>query len=74
MYLGTRAVILYIWVLNVLGAQDSLNVILPPGGRECFFDVIPAASPARSIEVFVPSGSNVDVLLEVTCRCGDDLI
>jgi hypothetical protein len=51
--------------LFVMGAHDSLNVILAPGGRECFFDDIPDGAPVRSIEVFVPSGANVDVLLEV---------
>ena len=49
----------------VSGALDSLNVILPPGGRECFYDDIPADAAVRKIEVFVPSGASVDVLLEV---------
>ena len=65
MSLRALTLILYMCVLNVLGTRDSLNVILPPGGRECFFDNIPMGSPPRSIEVFVPSGSNVDVMLEV---------
>jgi hypothetical protein len=48
-----------------VGIQDSFNFILPPGGKECMFDNIQSENGIRSVEVFVPSGSNVNLMLEV---------
>lgn len=46
--------------------KDSLNFILSPLGKECFFEDIEAGLGARSIEIFVPSGSNLNIQLEVS--------
>jgi hypothetical protein len=45
--------------------HDSLNFILPPLGRECFYEDIDVGLGARLIEIFVPTGSNLNLQLEV---------
>jgi hypothetical protein len=51
----------------VQGVHDSLNVILPPGGQECFFEEFAQDSAEREIDIFVPQNGNVDIILKVMC-------
>ena len=49
----------------VVAVHDSLNFILPPMKRDCFFEDFDTSSPTRTIEAFVQSGGNVHVFLTV---------
>jgi hypothetical protein len=53
---------------EVFSLHDSLNFILPPLGRECFYEDIDIGLGARSVEIFVPSGSNLNIQLEVMMK------
>jgi hypothetical protein len=60
-----------------MGVHDSLNMILPPGGQECFFEEFAQDSADREIDIFIPQNGNVDIILKVrrtflskyTCCC-----
>lgn len=45
--------------------HDSMNFVLQPMKRECFFEDFDKNSPARTVEAFVQSGGNLDVMLTV---------
>jgi len=45
--------------------HDSYNFILAPMKRECFFEDFDKNTPARTVEAFVQSGGNLDVLLTI---------
>lgn len=45
--------------------HDSLNFVLQPKTRECFYENFDSNSPSRTIEAFVQSGGNADVLLTI---------
>ena len=47
----------------VSGFHDSLNFVLPPKTRQCFYENFEPTSPTRTIEAFVQSGGNADVWL-----------
>ena len=49
----------------ISSVHDSLNFILPPRVRECFFEDFDKNSPTRTIEAFVQSGGNLDIILSV---------
>ena len=49
----------------VMGVHDSLNMILPPGGQECFFEEFAQDSADREIDIFVPQNGNVDIILKI---------
>jgi hypothetical protein len=49
----------------VMGVHDSLNMILPPGGQECFFEEFVQDSADREIDIFIPQNGNVDIILKV---------
>lgn len=49
----------------VMGVHDSLNFILPPGGKECFFEELVLDANPREVEIFVPHNGNVDILLKI---------
>jgi hypothetical protein len=53
------------FISHVSCLHDSLNFILPPLGKECFYEDIDIGLGARLIEIFVPSGSNLNLQLEV---------
>lgn len=52
-------------VPSALGIHDTLNFILPPGERSCFYEDFDKITPARRIEAFVQSGGNLDVVLTI---------
>lgn len=45
--------------------HDSLNFVLQPKSRECFYENFDSNSPSRTIEAFVQSGGNADVVLTI---------
>ena len=45
--------------------HDSLNFVLDAQKRACFFEDFDSNTPTRTIEAFVLSGGNVDVLLTI---------
>lgn len=45
--------------------HDSLNFVLAPKTRQCFYENFEATSPTRTIEAFVQSGGNADVWLTI---------
>ena len=58
----------------VNGVHDGLNMILPPGGKECFFEEFTQDSDDREIDIFIPQNGNVDIILKVFsygyyCEC-----
>ena len=57
--------ILLIQSTILLAVHDSLNFVLAPLKRECFFEDFDKNSPTRTIEAFVKSGGNLDVTLSV---------
>ena len=58
---------IYLLVLaNVINAfHDSLNFVLQPKARQCFYENFDSSSPTRTLEAFVQSGGNADVLLTI---------
>lgn len=50
----------------VFGVHDSLNIILPPGGQECFFEEFAQDSADIEIDIFIPQNGNVDIILKVS--------
>ena len=52
-------------VNNSNAFHDSLNFVLAPKTRQCFFENFEATSPTRTIEAFVQSGGNADVWLTI---------
>lgn len=52
-------------VSGVVGVHDSLNMILPPGGQECFFEEFVQDSADREVDIFIPQNGNVDIILKV---------
>ena len=52
----------------VMGVHDSLNMILPPGAQECFFEEFAQDAADREIDIFIPQNGNVDIVLKVTVR------
>lgn len=57
-------VFLYLFV-HALAVHDSLNFLLQPLERQCFFEDFDSNTPVRTVEAFVLSGGNVDVLLTI---------
>lgn len=43
--------------------RDSLNFVLGPGKRECYFEDFDSSNPTRTIESFIQSVGDIDVLL-----------
>ena len=41
--------------------HDTLNFVLLPGKRQCFYEDFDNNSPARTLEAFVRSGGYLDV-------------
>lgn len=48
-----------------MGVHDSLNLILPPGAQECFFEDIVKHGNPREVEIFIPQNANVDIIMNV---------
>jgi hypothetical protein len=42
-----------------------MNFILNSQGRECFYEDIVESDNPKIIDVFIPSGGNVNIILEV---------
>ena len=59
---------------RVMGVHDSLNMILPPGGQECFFEEFTQDSDDREIDIFIPQNGNVDIILKVICSQDNDIL
>ena len=58
--------LLAVLLVNISNAfHDSLNFVLAPRTRQCFFENFEATSPTRTIEAFVQSGGNADVWLTI---------
>ena len=53
--------------MSAQAVHDSLNMILPPGGQECFFEEFKQDSADREVDIFIPQNGNVDILLKVLC-------
>jgi hypothetical protein len=49
----------------VFGVHDSMNFVLKPMLRECFYEDFDSNSPVRTIDAFVQAGGNVAVLLTI---------
>lgn len=49
----------------VFGVHDSMNFVLKPMLRECFYEDFDGNSPVRTIDAFVQAGGNVAVLLTI---------
>lgn len=49
----------------VLGVHDSLNMILPAGKKECFYEEFVKNGNPREVEIFVPQNGKVDIILYV---------
>ena len=65
---ATKEIIRLIFLLplsKVMGVHDSLNMILPPGGQECFFEEFVKDANPREVEIFIPQNGNVDIVLKV---------
>jgi hypothetical protein len=62
------------WCAEVFCNHDSLNYILPTRGRQCFFEDFAEGSNSKQIEIFIPSGGNVDIFLEVSCGCIETIV
>ena len=61
----SRFIILSSLVINaVVAVHDSLNLIVQPKRRECFFEDFADASSSRTVEAFVQSGGNMDIYLQ----------
>lgn len=69
MIFATSSSSLFLFVVllvNIANAfHDSLNFVLAPKTRQCFFENFEATSPTRTIEAFVQSGGNADVWLTI---------
>lgn len=50
---------------QIIAVHDSLNFILKPRSRQCFYEDFDKNSPARTLEAFVQSGGNLDVKVVV---------
>lgn len=53
--------LLAIWQASAV--HDSFNFELLPMRRECFFEDFDKNTPVKTVEAFVQSGGNLDVLL-----------
>lgn len=56
----------------VSSVHDSLNIILPPGGVECFFEEFVKDANPREVEIFIPQNGNVDIVMNVYGPLGLD--
>lgn len=55
---------LFVTLWCAYGVEDSINVLVKPQARECFYEDV--TTPQKlNVEVFVQSGGKSDVLLEV---------
>lgn len=50
---------------TVIGVHDSFNFELLPMKRECFFEDFNLNTPVKTVEAFVQSGGNLDVVLTI---------
>jgi hypothetical protein len=55
--------LLYLSIVH--SVHDSLNFLLPAQHRECFFEDFDSNTPTKTIEAFVHSAGNADVLLTI---------
>ena len=44
--------------------HDSLNFIIPPSSRQCFFEDFGASTPVKTIDTFVQSGGKANMKLQ----------
>ncbi len=59
-------ILAFLLALHISNAfHDSLNFVLPPKTRQCFYENFETSSPSRTVEAFVQSGGNADVLLTI---------
>lgn len=58
-----RCFLLLMCVVGTIAIHESLNFMLPPQQRRCFFEQLTKESPSHRVEAFVLSGGNLDVLL-----------
>ncbi len=49
--------------------HDSLNFIIPPRARSCFFEDFEGPGLPKIIDVFVQSGGKSDMVLQVPFVC-----
>ena len=57
--------ILSICLVACTAIRDSLNFVLGPGRRDCYYEDFDSSNPGRTIESFIQSVGDIDVLLTV---------
>jgi hypothetical protein len=56
-------VIQHMYVTNAV--HESMNMMIQPRSRECFYEDMGQGSPAHTVEAFVRTGGNVDVYFTI---------
>jgi hypothetical protein len=59
---------IYIILINLsicTAVHDSMNLLLQPATRQCFFEDFDKNTPSRTIEAFVQTGGNINILLTI---------
>ncbi len=54
-------ILIIVLIVLTQSVHDSLNFILSPKSRQCFYEDFDSNSPAKTLEAFVQSGGNLDV-------------
>lgn len=59
---------IYVILINLSickAVHDSMNLLLQPATRQCFFEDFDKNTPSRTIEAFVQTGGNINILLTI---------
>lgn len=57
--------IVFSFVMSVDSVHDSLNLVVLPKSRQCFYADFMKDSPSHTVELFVQSGGNLDLNLQI---------
>jgi hypothetical protein len=57
--------LLFAIIFPINCVHDSLNFLLAPRTRQCFYEDFDSNSPAKTLEAFVQSGGDLDVKVVV---------
>lgn len=52
-------------IISTVAVHDSLNLVVSPKSRECFYADFLKDSPSHTVEIFVQSGGNLDITLQI---------
>ena len=56
----------FLIILNLtIAFHDSLNLVVEPQQRQCFYEDFNELSPQYTVEAFVQSGGHLDLILQV---------